>query len=92
MLKIFLDKFCYLVCFLDFDEDSGEEIIVQKTPKNKTPQGRISQSMSAKKASFELSGKKAPGKTPQKNNSFIGKKQPTPVAKGMKGNKSVQKK
>ncbi|GFY53929.1 RRM domain-containing protein, partial [Trichonephila inaurata madagascariensis] len=76
----------------DFDEDSGEEMIVQKTPKNKTSQSRISQSMSAKKVSFELSGKKTPRKTPQKNNSFIGKKQPTPVAKGMKGNKSVQKK
>ncbi|GFQ72081.1 RRM domain-containing protein [Trichonephila clavata] len=74
---------------LNFDGDSGEEIVVKKTPKNKTPQGRNSQSMSAKKVSFELSGKKTPGKTPQKNNSFIGKKQPTPVAKGMKG---VQKK
>ncbi|GFR12799.1 multiple RNA-binding domain-containing protein 1 [Trichonephila clavata] len=73
----------------DFDGDSGEEMVVQKTPKNKTPQGQNSQSMSAKKVNFELSGKKTPGKTPQKNNSFIGKKQPTPVAKGMKG---VQKK
>ncbi|GFR14010.1 hypothetical protein TNCT_511091 [Trichonephila clavata] len=72
----------------DFDGDSGEEMVVQKTPKNKTPQGRNSQSMSAKKVSFELSGKK----TPQKNISFVGKKQPTPVAKGVKENKGVQKK
>ncbi|GFX52767.1 general transcription factor II-I repeat domain-containing protein 2A [Trichonephila clavipes] len=76
----------------DFDGDSSEEMVVQKTPKNKTPQGRNSQSMSAKKVSFELSSKKTPGKTPQKNNSFVGKKQPILVAKGMKGNKDVQKK
>ncbi|GFS60875.1 retrovirus-related Pol polyprotein from transposon 297 [Trichonephila inaurata madagascariensis] len=74
--------------YLYFDGDGDEEMVVQKTPKNKTPQGRNSQSMSAKKVSFELPGKK----TPQKNNSFVVKKQPTPVAKGMKGNKSVQKK
>ncbi|GFS48150.1 uncharacterized protein TNCV_2295731 [Trichonephila clavipes] len=39
----------------DFDGHSDEEMVVKKTP-----HGRSSQSMSAKKVSFELSGKKTP--------------------------------
>ncbi|GFQ89924.1 hypothetical protein TNCT_458771 [Trichonephila clavata] len=81
---------------LDFDGNCDKEIVVLKTPKNITSKGQNSQSMSEKKLNFDL-----PGKAPQKNNSFIAKKQLTPVAngkstvqefKGMKGNKIIQKK
>ncbi|GFS96024.1 RRM domain-containing protein [Nephila pilipes] len=67
---------------------------VQKTPHNKRPKGK--QSMSERKVSFELPGKKTPARTPQKNNSLFAKKQLTPAGKGrtavqkFKGNKALQ--
>ncbi|GFU29035.1 hypothetical protein NPIL_90871, partial [Nephila pilipes] len=67
---------------------------VQKTPQNKTPKGK--QSLSGRQVSFELPGKKTPGKTPQKNISLLAKQQLTPAGKGKtavqkyKGNKALQ--
>ncbi|GFY49235.1 hypothetical protein TNIN_462741 [Trichonephila inaurata madagascariensis] len=61
-LLIDIPRFDGVYSKVDFDGDSSEEMVVQKTPKNKTPQGRNSQSMSAKKASFELSGKRHLGR------------------------------
>ncbi|GFQ91838.1 multiple RNA-binding domain-containing protein 1 [Trichonephila clavata] len=83
----------------DFDGNSGEEMVEQKTPQ--TRKSQVTRSMSAKNVKGEVSGKKTPGKTPLKNNSFIGKKQPTPAAngksaaqefKGMERNKSMRNK
>ncbi|GBN81984.1 hypothetical protein AVEN_40944-1 [Araneus ventricosus] len=82
----------------DFEDDSDDDMPVQKTPQNKTPKGR--QSLSEKKVTFDMFAKNTPGKTPNKNNSLVGKKTPTPAKakgllqefKGIKGGKPQQKK
>ncbi|GFV76333.1 hypothetical protein TNCV_4413121 [Trichonephila clavipes] len=65
----------------DFDGNS-EEMVVQETPQGRKSQ--MARSMSAKNVSREVSGKKTPGKTPLKNNSFIGKS----AAQEVKGRKN----
>ncbi|GFS79328.1 multiple RNA-binding domain-containing protein 1 [Nephila pilipes] len=78
----------------EYEDNSDEEMPVQKTPQNKRPKSK--QSMSGRKVSFELPGKKTPARTPQKNNSLLAKKQLTPAGKGktaiqeFKGNKALQ--
>lgn len=71
---------------IDFEDDSEDDMPVQKTPQNKTPKGR--QSLSEKKVTFDMSGKKTPGKTPNKNNLAVGKM--TPGKASNKNNSAVQ--